>query len=486
MTREIRLAVEEYWKPRVKAEDEARIRATEPGKNKYYVLSMFPYPSGKLHMGHVRVYTISDAMARYHRLLGHEVIHPMGWDAFGLPAENAAIERKELPQNWTHSNIEAMRAQLDDLSLSFDWDTEVTTCDPSYYKWTQYIFLKMFEAGLVYRRQGEVNWDPVDQTVLADEQIDEQGLSWRSGAKVEKRYLEQWYIRTTAYSQSLQDGLNTIDSQLWKDVMVVQRDWIGECNGCRIEFKVKKNGRYQKDPLSVYTHTPELLYGVSHIVLSDKHRLNEPQLHKQKLDWHITMLTLEAEHPITMAPIPIVVSSSREFTEGTDSSLGIPCMSSEDQVIANKLQLEWQQVVDEEDDTVINSEWITGLSRTEAFDAVTQLAKKKGFGGHLASPYLKDWLISRQRYWGTPIPMVHCGKCGAVPVPYEELPVKLPYVTEFTGKGASPLTQNKEWLNVKCPKCGGAATRETDTMDTFVDSSWYFLRYLDSKNNITP
>ncbi|WAR12313.1 SYLM-like protein [Mya arenaria] len=362
------LDIENAWKTQLQQYDRSeQSRLKNNGNEKFYVLSMFPYPSGKLHMGHVRVYTISDMMARYHRMLGHQVVHPMGFDAFGLPAENAAIERNLHPKEWTYSNISVMKRQLGNLCCNFDWDREVTTCDPGYYRWTQYIFLRMYEAGLVYQRQASVNWDPVDETVLADEQIDDEGQAWRSGALAERRYLKQWYIQTTAYAK----------------------------------------GGDAEDVLSIFTETPEAVYGISHIVLPTSHRYNQLQYYKH----------------------------------------------------------------------------FDGLTRQETREAVMALAREGGFGGHPVSSHLRDWLISRQRYWGTPIPIIHCPECKAVPVPYEDLPVELP---ESTTTGHNALKKNTDWLNVTCPKCGGPAKRETDTMDTFVDSSWYFLRYLNKSNLDLP
>ncbi|XP_063407729.1 probable leucine--tRNA ligase, mitochondrial [Mytilus trossulus] len=487
---ETRIEMEKYWNPKIQEQNKTRHKFDlKSDKEKYYVLSMFPYPSGKLHMGHVRVYTLSDCMARYHRLKGKQVIHPMGWDAFGLPAENAAIERGEMPDKWTKSNIESMRKQLEELHCSFDWDRELSTCDPSYYKWSQFIFLKMYEAGLVYQREGLVNWDPIDQTVLANEQIDDQGHSWRSGAKVEKKYLRQWYIKTTAYSKSLSDGLKELNPEYWRDIISLQRNWIGKCTGTRLDFLLKNGDETMTDPLSVFTYHPEALCGVTHITLSPEHRFNDPQFYKLKdTDQSQSMsadrlLSIEAVHPITGDRIPIIISNAQDET--MESYLGIPSLSQQDRQCAEKFGFTFKEVIDS-DGNVINSEQFSGLTKNQAFQEVCSYAKEKGFGGQLTSAKLKDWLISRQRYWGTPIPMIHCQKCQIVPVPQEELPVKLPKLESLTQKGLSPLTQATEWLNVKCPKCGGNATRETDTMDTFVDSSWYFLRYLDPSNSSLP
>lgn len=491
LTVETRKELEDYWKEKVTTHHVKQAdRFLKEGRQKYYVLVMFPYPSGKLHMGHVRVYTISDAMARYHRLTGKYVIHPMGWDAFGLPAENAAIERGEPPAKWTYSNIVSMKQQLESLGLALDWDREYATCDPAYYKWTQYIFLKMYEAGLVYQKEGAVNWDPVDQTVLADEQIDENGCSWRSGAKVEKKFLKQWYIKTTAYSKSLIDGLNEVDPDLWRDIIALQRHWIGECSGIRLEFRLQNKGAAMERPLSVFTTTPEAMYGASHVLLSKEHFLNTQDIYKDQTASDlqtVIVTTLEATHPFTGRPLPVYIAPKRDFGEHLDCHVGIPCCNEEDEAFAREHALSYEQVLDS-DQRVINSDKFSGLTRKEAFDAVAAYAKELSCGGDVTSERARDWLISRQRYWGTPIPMMHCPKHGTMPVPFDQLPVKLPEITKFAGKGTSPLQNAEDWLQVKCPKCedGGYARRETDTMDTFVDSSWYYLRYLDPHNETRP
>uniref|UniRef100_A0A672L425 leucine--tRNA ligase n=1 Tax=Sinocyclocheilus grahami TaxID=75366 RepID=A0A672L425_SINGR len=361
-------------------------------RKKFYILSMFPYPSGRLHMGHVRVYTISDTISHFQRMRGHQVLNPMGWDAFGLPAENAAIERGLDPEDWTKSNIESMRKQLDSLGLCFNWDREVTTCLPDYYKWTQYLFIKLFEAGLAYQKEALVNWDPEDQTVLADEQVDESGRSWRSGAAS----ISQIYYSLT----------------------------------------------------------------------------------------EVTALNV-----FTGREVPVVISSKNEFDGHLDTVMGIPDSSEEEAELAQSLGLSWISVLKTEQDgtqTLINSDEFTGQSRAEAFNSVTQKARERNAGGYLTSAKLRDWLISRQRYWGTPIPIVHCSACGPVPVPVEELPVMLPKVPSLSGKGASPLKMAQDWLRCQCPRCKGPAERETDTMDTFVDSSWYYFRYTDPQNPLRP
>jgi leucyl-tRNA synthetase len=412
----------------------------------------------------------------------------MGWDAFGLPAENAAIERGEKPDEWTLSNIDNMKKQLVELCCSFDWHRELATCDPSYYKWTQYIFLRMFQAGLVYQKQAAVNWDPIDETVLADEQIDEKGCSWRSGAVVQKRYLKQWYIRTTAYSKALLDGLQQVDADMWRDIINLQAHWIGKCDGIRLEFQLRDSGGHElPSNLSVFTRTPEAIYGLSHICVANNHYLCD-QLHlSMESQMHSSAemkLPFVAIHPFTGGEIPVFCVPSMEYGEHLDALLGIPSVNPEDMKFAIRHSLNFVDVYNCEKTHVTNSSQFSGLSISEAFTAISEYAKELNCGGHVTSERARDWLISRQRYWGTPIPIIHCPKYGAVPVPYEDLPVTLPIVTEFRGHGVSPLASAGDWLKVKCPKCDcdGFGQRETDTMDTFVDSSWYFLRYLDSSN----
>lgn len=488
--RDVSRKLEEYWKPRLKEHHASRSVDLRTGQEKYYVLSMFPYPSGHLHMGHVRVYTISDVMARFHRLRGKQVIHPMGWDAFGLPAENAAIERGLDPHHWTRTNIASMKKQLDDLFCSFDWESELTTCHPSYYKWTQFIFLQMYEAGLVYQKEGEVNWDPVDQTVLADEQIDEAGRSWRSGALAEKRFLRQWYIQTTAYTKDLIAGLNEVDTSLWRDIVRLQKNWLGKCDGCRFSFELRQGEERFDEPMIVFTHTPELVYGVSHLSISPSHRLNTHKFYKNPEDGKKKdfILNLEAIHPLTGEALPIVVSQTTTFIDESEEYLAIPDISKTDRLLASELNIDVPNVLvsNGQKETLVNSAQFSGLDRSKALEEITAYARERRCGGHMSSLKLNDWLISRQRYWGTPIPMIKCPTCKTVPVPFEDLPVELPALPDSTEKGQSPLSQVADWYNVKCPKCGGAATRETDTMDTFVDSSWYFFRYLDPHNDTHP
>uniref|UniRef100_A0A8C5WIA1 leucine--tRNA ligase n=1 Tax=Leptobrachium leishanense TaxID=445787 RepID=A0A8C5WIA1_9ANUR len=486
---ETRKNVENWWRHRIK-DDFTRIHEVDTSKPKFYVLSMFPYPSGKLHMGHVRVYTISDAVARFQRMSGKQVINPMGWDAFGLPAENAAIERGLQPNSWTQSNIQDMREQLERIGLCFSWDREITTCSEDYYKWTQYLFNKMYEAGLVYQKEALVNWDPVDQTVLANEQVDENGCSWRSGAKVEQKYLKQWFIKTTVFAKAMRDAL--ADLPEWYGVKSMQANWIGECTGCFFDCELKVDGVETGEKIPAYASNPEAIYGASHVSILPNHRLihgNSSLKHAltQAFSAGKDCLTpVLAVNVFTGQELPVIISANSEFEGYLDTKFGIPCINSDDAALADELRLPYIRVTEGIDcatEKLVNSGKFTGMTRQDAFLTITREAQEKGIGGHLTSNKLRDWLISRQRYWGTPIPIIHCSSCGTVPVPYEDLPVVLPIMSTFTGKENSPLSSASDWINCKCPRCMGAAVRETDTMDTFVDSAWYYLRYTDPHNS---
>ncbi|XP_061572457.1 probable leucine--tRNA ligase, mitochondrial isoform X2 [Cololabis saira] len=490
---ETRRRVEEWWHPRLMEQWRKDALEQNVDRKKFYVLSMFPYPSGRLHMGHVRVYTISDTIGHFQRMRGHQVLNPMGWDAFGLPAENAAIERGLDPEEWTKSNIESMREQLNSLGLCFNWDREVTTCLPDYYKWTQYLFIKLLEAGLAYQKEAVVNWDPIDQTVLADEQVDENGRSWRSGALVEQKLLKQWFIKTTNYAKPLLDALEDLPE--WYGVKAMQANWIGDCSGCYFDFKLKVNGEETGETLSAYCSSPEMVFGAAYLAILPSHRLLHGSssvrsaLHEAFQPGRDCLAKVTAHNLLTGREVPLVISHRDAFDGYLDTVIGIPACSEEDLSVARALDLEWTTVLETQKDgtqTLINSEEFSGLTRQQAFDAVTQKAKELRVGGHLTSSKLRDWLISRQRYWGTPIPVVHCESCGAVAVPEEELPVTLPKASSLTGKGASPLEAAHDWVGCRCPRCNGPARRETDTMDTFVDSSWYYFRYTDPHNSDRP
>jgi leucyl-tRNA synthetase len=420
--------------------------------DKRYILSMFPYPSGTLHMGHVRVYTISDALARYHRMQGRHVLHPMGWDAFGLPAENAARERGLDPEQWTRQNIKQMRQQLDSLGFSFDWDREVTTCDPDYYKWTQWLFLQFYKRGYAYRAPSEVNWDPVDKTVLANEQVDAQGRSWRSGAVVEKIQLTQWHLKITQLAQDLFDSLNTLDQ--WPDsVKEMQRAWISPSKGYCIDFNLADS----EEILQIFTTRPETIFGVTFVALSEKHPLSKK----------VREGNVFAVHPITGERIPVLIAAYVLDDVGTGAVMGVPGHDERDRLFAQEKNLPVRQVIDDESKTLINSGDCSGQG---VESGKKELLQKLGGRVSTSSRYrLRDWLVSRQRLWGTPIPTINCQSCGTVPVPDEDLPV---FVAPRNSDEAF-----EQWKKVKCPSCSNPATRETDTLDTFIDSSWYFLRY---------
>ncbi|XP_053118195.1 leucine--tRNA ligase, mitochondrial isoform X2 [Hemicordylus capensis] len=486
---ETRQRVESWWYSRIKDQFN-KIADIDKSRPKFYVLSMFPYPSGKLHMGHVRVYTISDTIARFQKMRGMQVINPMGWDAFGLPAENAAIEHELHPANWTQSNIQHMKEQFSALGLSFSWDREITTYLPDYYKWTQYLFIKLYEAGLAYQNEAMVNWDPVDQTVLANEQVDENGCSWRSGAKVEKKYLKQWFIKTTAYAKAMLDSLS--DLPTWYGIKEMQANWLGDCTGCNFEFMLKVNNIPTGERITAYAYTPEAISGASHLYILPSHRLLHGNsclkevFQKEFVPGKDSLTSVTAVNLFTSQEIPVVISAKSECEGYLDAKIGIPCTRPDDAEVAKNLGLSFEEVIEtlpDGSERLINSGEFTGMSRQKALNAITQQARNKGVGGHLTSNKLKDWLISRQRYWGTPIPIIHCQSCGPVPVPFEDLPVKLPSIASFTGKGGSPLASASHWVNCSCPRCKAPARRETDTMDTFVDSSWYYLRYTDPHNS---
>ncbi|KOB65649.1 Leucyl-tRNA synthetase, partial [Operophtera brumata] len=455
---EIKKKIEKYWA------GEVLQRNKDSGfqKKTHYVLPMFPYPSGNLHMGHVRVYSISDTLARFQILNGNDAVHPIGWDAFGLPAENAAIERNIAPSAWTKSNIDSMKTQLVQLGFNFDWEKEISTCDSKYYKWTQFIFLKLLEKGLAYQSMAQVNWDPVDKTVLADEQVDDLGCSWRSGAKVEKKYLTQWFIKTTKFAKALYDGLNHAHLENWKDIINLQKHWIGECNGVAITFTVYIDG--ENKTFDVWTDDPYKLIHGDFLVLSSSNAL------VQQLD--PIGCCIKARNPVNSSEIPIYISDNVEYPEGRDVYLACSSNNIKDKELASELNIPVKESTLE-----INIE----AEKQRAID----IALSKNVGGHFVSSKLKDWLISRQRYWGTPIPIIHCAKCGTVPVPYTDLPVTLPEISSSEW-GIQTLTKVEDWVNCKCPNCQSDAKRETDTMDTFVDSSWYYYRFLDPSNDKEP
>ncbi len=517
-------AIEEKWQ-KTWAEQGLDKTPTNSNQPKFYALSMFPYPSGSLHMGHVRNYTITDVIARLKRMQGYRVLHPMGWDAFGLPAENAAIDRGVPPAKWTYQNIAQMRQQLQRLGLSIDWDSEVATCSPDYYKWTQWIFLQFLQAGLAYQKEAAVNWDPVDQTVLANEQVID-GRSWRSGAIVERKLLRQWFLKITDYAEQLLNDLDKLPG--WPErVKLMQANWIGKSIGAYLEFAIV--GLNEK--IGVYTTRPDTVYGVSYLVLAPEHPLTKRVTTKEQkatVEAFIQEVANQSElertaedkpkrgiptggkviNPFTGEEVPIWIADYVLYEYGTGAVMGVPAHDVRDFKFANNYNLPIEFVIVEpeavanvdfqqedpplimidydsaytEPGILINSGQFTGMNSTDAKQAIVKYAEEEGFGKERIQYRLRDWLISRQRYWGAPIPVIHCPNCGIVPVPDKDLPVQLPEEVEFTGRGGSPLTQLESWVNVPCPTCGTPAKRETDTMDTFIDSSWYFLRFTDAKN----
>ncbi len=480
----------------------------QPGKDKFYCLSMFPYPSGKLHMGHVRNYTFGDVISRHQRMLGKYVMQPMGWDAFGLPAENAAIQNKTAPAKWTYQNIDYMREQLKSLGFGYDWKRELATCSPDYYRWEQWFFTKLYEKGLVYKKNATVNWDPVDQTVLANEQVID-GRGWRSGAKVEQKEIPQWFIKITDYAEELLNDLEQLDG--WPEqVKAMQRNWIGRSEGVEIDFKVAATG----ESLRVYTTRPDTLYGVTYMGVAAQHPLaieaakNNPELAsfiedcKNSKVAEADIATMEklgmdtgikATHPMTGEEIPIWVANFVLMDYGSGAVMAVPAHDQRDWEFATKYKLEIRPVIEPisgdsdiqkaaitEKGTVINSGPYDGMSSAQAFDAIATELKEKGIGERKVNYRLRDWGVSRQRYWGTPIPMLNLENGESVPVPEDQLPVKLPEDVVMDGVN-SPIKSDPEWR--KTEYNGQPAEHETDTFDTFMESSWYYARYCSAQTD---
>ena len=540
--KQVERSAQEYW------EKHQTFKASEQSdKPKYYCLSMFPYPSGRLHMGHVRNYTIGDVLSRFYRMRGYNVMQPMGWDAFGLPAENAALQNKVAPAAWTYSNIEHMKMQLKSLGLGIDWDREIATCRPEYYRWEQWLFTELFKKGLVYKKTATVNWDPVDQTVLANEQVID-GRGWRSGAVVEKRDIPQYFMKITAYADELLADLDKLDG--WPEqVKTMQRNWIGKSYGCEIEFPIQNS----EAKLKVYTTRPDTLMGATYVAVAAEHPLatlaaqHNPALQtfiqecKMGSVAEADMATAEKKgmdtglfvvHPLTDELLPVWIANYVLISYGEGAVMAVPAHDERDFEFANKYQLPIKQVYQHKDVvvlekalnqitiaydpddytppnmeeknrlieqldsirfdhhvwrdwyaskdlnllTTINSGRFNDLNYEQAFDAICNALSKQNLGTRRTQYRLRDWGISRQRYWGCPIPIVHCKSCGEVPVPAEQLPVVLPEDVVMDGVG-SPIKKDASFYNTTCPTCGAAATRETDTMDTFFESSWYFARY---------
>jgi leucyl-tRNA synthetase len=505
LPQKVEMAAQAYW------QDNNSFAVTEdPNKEKFYCLSMFPYPSGHLHMGHVRNYTIGDVISRYQRMQGKNVLQPMGWDAFGLPAENAAMQNKVAPAKWTYGNIGYMRDQLQRLGFAYDWSRELATCHPDYYKWEQWFFTRLFAKGLVYKKEAEVNWDPVDKTVLANEQVVD-GKGWRSGAVVERRNIPQWFIKITDFAQELLDDLEKLDG--WPEkVKTMQSNWIGRSEGVELDFEVVTPVHDTLKVLSVYTTRPDTLLGVTYVAVAPQHPLatlaavTNPELAKfvetqknvklaeadmavmEKLGMD-TGLT--AIHPISQEQVPIFVANFVLMTYGSGAVMAVPAHDQRDWEFAKKYGLKIKQVVKPTSDDsycdlsqqafiekglLINSGEFDGMNFNQAFSAIEQHLKAESKGIKKVNFRLRDWGVSRQRYWGTPIPIINCTNCGAVAVPDKDLPVRLPENIDFDDSG-SPLPKLAEFFKTNCPECSGPATRETDTFDTFMESSWYYARY---------
>nr|WP_288454295.1 leucine--tRNA ligase [uncultured Pseudomonas sp.] len=503
--REIEAAAQSHWD----AQNSFAV-SEQPGKDTFYCLSMFPYPSGKLHMGHVRNYTIGDVIARYQRMQGKNVLQPMGWDAFGMPAENAAMKNNVAPAKWTYENIAYMKSQLKSLGLAIDWSREVTTCKPDYYRWEQWLFTRLFEKGVIYRKNGTVNWDPVDQTVLANEQVID-GRGWRSGAVIEKREIPMYYFKITAYADELLSSLDELDG--WPEqVKTMQRNWIGKSRGMEVQFPYNVDSIGEAGALKVFTTRPDTLMGATYVAVAAEHPLatlaakENPELQafiaecKAGSVAEADMATQEkkglptslfVEHPLTGEKLPVWVANYVLMHYGDGAVMAVPAHDERDFAFARKYHLpvkavvrtsagdevgsEWQDAYGEHGQ-LINSGEFDGLDFEGAFDAIEAALIRKNLGKSRTQFRLRDWGISRQRYWGCPIPIIHCDSCGDVPVPEDQLPVVLPEDVVPDGAG-SPLARMPEFYECNCPKCGAPAKRETDTMDTFVESSWYFARY---------
>jgi len=490
---EIELKWQRYW-------EERELFRSLPGgeKPKFYCLEMFPYPSGRIHMGHVRNYAIGDVIARYKRLRGYNVLHPMGWDAFGLPAENAAINHGVHPAKWTYENIEYMKKQLKRMGLSYDWSREVATCSPEYYRWNQWFFLKMYEMGLAYRKSSSVNWCPSCSTVLANEQVINGGC-WRCDSEVVQKELEQWFLRITAFADELLKGCNELEGG-WPDhVIAMQRNWIGRSEGVEMDFPV--DGLDER--IRIFTTRPDTLWGATFLCIAPHHPLAERLVkdhdalefqrsrYGQMEEKHGLFTGHYAVNPVNDAKIPIYIANFVLMEYGTGAIMSVPAHDQRDFEFAKSYDLPIQVVIQpeegklseplteayEEYGRLVNSGAFTGLKSSDAIGEIGKYLEERGIGKRVVNYRLRDWGISRQRYWGTPIPIIYCDRCGVVPVPEKDLPVILPENISLTGTGESPLKGSEEFLSVKCPGCSGKARRETDTMDTFVDSSWYFVRY---------
>ena len=519
--------IEKKWQ-KIWEENKAFKTTDDSDKPKYYALSMFPYPSGKLHMGHVRNYTITDVIARYKKMNGFNVLHPMGWDSFGLPAENAAMKHGANPENWTDENIKYMTKQLKMLGLSYDWDREVTTCKPDYYKWTQWLFLQLYKKGLAYKKEAAVNWCEECGTVLANEQVID-GKCWRCDHVVEKKYLSQWFLKITDYAEVLLEDLDKLTG--WGDnVKTMQANWIGKSQGAILRFKVCDMPDGSELEIPVYTTRPDTAYGITYLVVApeykDIEKLTTPENKKAVEEYRANArkmteierlstdrtktgvpLGTHCINPFTGEKFPLWTADYALVEYGTGAVMAVPTHDTRDFDFAKKYNLPMKVVIappSESNDEIlrsaqndlaeaytepgimVNSGEFNGMKNEDAKKAITEKAVREGFGEFKTQYRLRDWLVSRQRYWGAPIPVVYCEKCGIQPVPEDQLPVLLPKDVDFSVVGKSPITTSKTFVETTCPCCGGKARRETDTMDTFVCSSWYYLRYSDAKNDKMP
>ncbi|BBB24298.1 leucyl-tRNA synthetase [Isorropodon fossajaponicum endosymbiont JTNG4] len=498
---QIEAQAQKYWQ-----ENKSFEVSEDTSKEKYYCLSMFPYPSGRLHMGHVRNYSIGDVISRYQKMQGKNVMQPIGWDGFGLPAENTALKHKVPPAKWTYENIDYMKEQLSQLGFGYDWSREIATCHPKYYRWEQWLFIKLFEKGLVYKKNAIVNWDPVDQTVLANEQVID-GRGWRSDALIEKKEISQWFMRITDYADELLSGLDKLDG--WPDaVKTMQKNWIGKSVGLEVDFP-----RRNANSLRVYTTRPDTLMGVTYLAIASEHPLaleagkNNPQV-QAFIDECKTLQTTEAAmetmdkkgidsglkctHPITNDDVPIWIANFVLMGYGTGAIMSVPAHDERDYEFAKKYGIAIKQVISEnvsidenamtDKGLLFNSGEFNGMGFDQAFNGIAKNLADKNLGSKKTNYRLRDWGVSRQRYWGCPIPIINCPSCGAVAVPEANLPVILPEKVSFDGV-SSPIKKMPEFYQTTCPKCGEAAERETDTFDTFFESSWYFARYTCKDNN---
>lgn len=503
------LKIEEKWQNYWEAHKSFAV-TEDPAREKYYLLEMFPYPSGKIHMGHVRNYTIGDVVARYKKMRGYNVLHPIGWDSFGMPAENAAIDHGVHPAQWTNENIDAMKRQLKKMGFSYDWDRELSTCEPGYYKWEQLFFLWMYEKGLAYKKGASLNWCSKCRTVLANEQV-EAGLCWRCGKEVEEEYMEQWFFRITEYVEELLDQCDKLPG--WPDrVLTMQRNWIGKSHGCEIVFPMADSD----DSIKVFTTRQDTIFGATFMLVAAEHplvmELSKGKAIEQDVKEYVDRVKRQDKmlrtsdyyekegifldayclNPVTEKKMPIYAANFVLADYGTGCVMAVPTHDQRDFEFARKYGLELIVVIDNPDSPLdpetmdeayvdegilINSEQFNGMENMKALDSIAEYLESLGRGRKTVEYRLRDWGISRQRYWGAPIPIVYCEKCGAVPVPEKDLPVVLPHDVELTGEGGSPLARVPSFVNTSCPNCEGPAKRETDTMDTFVESSWYFDRF---------